>query len=168
MILVGRINEMRARDGRFQVQWRPRGKIDASELSIDRIINTTGPDFDVRRLRDPLWSALLRRGLAAPDALGLGVCTSNRGAMLDASAKPVGELYYLVRCCARNVGKRRQWPNCSRRVRGRSSYGPCVTRRVACAEIAVSIPCRIRSGEGGQPGTTTSTGMTFDTRPQLA
>ena len=34
--------------------------------------------------------------------------------------------------------------------------------------IAVSIPCMIASGVGGQPGTATSTGITFDTRPQLA
>jgi hypothetical protein len=34
--------------------------------------------------------------------------------------------------------------------------------------IAVSIPCMIASGVGGHPGTATSTGMTFDTRPQLA
>jgi len=95
VILAGRIGGACARDGRLQVQWRPRGKIDVSTLTVDRIINSTGPDFDVRRLRDPLWNALLRRGLAAPDALGLGVCTGARGAMLDASAKAVGELYYL-------------------------------------------------------------------------
>ena len=34
--------------------------------------------------------------------------------------------------------------------------------------IAVKIPCMIASGVGGQPGTATSTGITFDTRPQLA
>ena len=34
--------------------------------------------------------------------------------------------------------------------------------------IAVSIPCMIANGVGGQPGTATSTGITFDTRPQLA
>ncbi len=33
---------------------------------------------------------------------------------------------------------------------------------------AVSIPCRIRIGLGGQPGTATSTGIMFATRPQLA
>lgn len=95
MILAGRMSEAHSRDGRLRVQWRPRGKVDASELIVDRIINSTGPDFNVRRLRDPLWNALLRRGLAAPDALGLGVCTGDRGAMLNASARPVGELYCL-------------------------------------------------------------------------
>ncbi len=35
-------------------------------------------------------------------------------------------------------------------------------------EIAVSIPCMIANGVGGHPGTATSTGITFDTRPQLA
>jgi hypothetical protein len=35
-------------------------------------------------------------------------------------------------------------------------------------ERAARMPARIRVGLGGQPGTATSTGMTFDTRPQLA
>ena len=35
-------------------------------------------------------------------------------------------------------------------------------------EIAVRMPARICRGLGGQPGTVTSTGMTFDTRPRLA
>ncbi len=36
------------------------------------------------------------------------------------------------------------------------------------ALIAVSIPCIIAVGVGGQPLTTTSTGMTLETLPQLA
>ena len=36
------------------------------------------------------------------------------------------------------------------------------------ADTAVRMPCRIAIGGGGQPGTATSTGITFDTRPQLA
>jgi hypothetical protein len=35
-------------------------------------------------------------------------------------------------------------------------------------EMAVRMPARIRVGLGGQPGKATSTGMTFETRPQLA
>ncbi len=34
--------------------------------------------------------------------------------------------------------------------------------------IAVNIPRMIAYGVGGQPGTATSTGITLDTRPQLA
>src|SRR6185312_16196666 len=40
-----------------------------------------------------------------------------------------------------------------------------VGRRV---DSAVRIPCRIRVGLGGHPGTATSTGITFETRPKLA
>ena len=35
-------------------------------------------------------------------------------------------------------------------------------------DIAVRMPARIAVGLGGQPGTATSTGITFDTRPRLA
>ena len=34
--------------------------------------------------------------------------------------------------------------------------------------IAVNIPCISATGVGGHPGTATSTGITFDTRPRLA
>src|SRR4030067_2651589 len=34
--------------------------------------------------------------------------------------------------------------------------------------IAVSIPCMIAVGVGGQPGTATSTGITLETRPHEA
>lgn len=34
--------------------------------------------------------------------------------------------------------------------------------------IAVRMPCMIRAGLGGQPGTATSTGMMLETRPRVA
>jgi uncharacterized NAD(P)/FAD-binding protein YdhS len=95
VILAGRLREVRSSDGRLQVQWRPRGSEHTSTLAVDRIINTTGPDFDLRRLADPLWSALLRRGMVVPDALGLGARTGDRGALLDATSKPIDGLYCL-------------------------------------------------------------------------
>ncbi len=36
------------------------------------------------------------------------------------------------------------------------------------ARIAVRMPCRSAVGVGGQPGTSTSTGITFETAPRLA
>ena len=40
--------------------------------------------------------------------------------------------------------------------------------RTGDCEIAARMPARIRVGDGGHPGTTTSTGITFATAPQLA
>lgn len=95
VILAGRLGEVRSLDDRLAVQWRARGRRQASTLTVDRIINTTGPDFDVRRLRDPLWKALLKRGFAVPDDLGLGIQTDERGALLDGSSRPIDGLFYL-------------------------------------------------------------------------
>jgi uncharacterized NAD(P)/FAD-binding protein YdhS len=64
-------------------------------FTVDRIINTTGPDFDIRRLPDPLWRALLSRELVVPDALGLGARIGDHGALLDATSKPIDGLHYL-------------------------------------------------------------------------
>jgi len=35
-------------------------------------------------------------------------------------------------------------------------------------DTAARIPCRMRTGLGGHPGTATSTGITFEMRPRLA
>jgi hypothetical protein len=43
-------------------------------------------------------------------------------------------------------------------------YGPFTGE----PEMAVRMPLKIWRGLGGQPGTATSTGITLDTRPQLA
>ena len=49
-------------------------------------------------------------------------------------------------------------------------YTPLRKREVSDTglEMAVRMPLKICRGLGGHPGTATSTGITFDTRPQLA
>src|SRR5258706_2055753 len=62
---------------------------------------------------------------------------------------------------------------------GDSSYSSTAPRRFAACvwsaatvleplAVAVRIACSSRSGDGGQPATSTSTGITLDTRPRVA
>lgn len=53
-------------------------------VSTDRIVLCTGAEADVRRFEDPLWRALLARGYALADPLGLGVLTGPDGAVRGA------------------------------------------------------------------------------------
>lgn len=59
-----------------------------------RVINCTGPRRDLASLGVPLVADLRERGLALPDALGLGLETEN-GALLDKVRRPSDWLYAL-------------------------------------------------------------------------
>jgi uncharacterized NAD(P)/FAD-binding protein YdhS len=72
-----------------------RGPHGEQRLLVDGLVNATGPVFDVRRSPDPLLRALLRRGLATPGPLGLGLRTDDDGALLDASGRRSPHLYTL-------------------------------------------------------------------------
>lgn len=54
-------------------------------IHVSHVVNCTGPDTDVRRSTDPFVQSLLHRGLIVRDALGLGVETSEEGALVDAT-----------------------------------------------------------------------------------
>ncbi len=62
-------------------------------VPADALVNCTGPSPDITRSGDPLLLALRERGLAAPDALRLGLATTADGGLLDAEGHPVPGMY---------------------------------------------------------------------------
>jgi uncharacterized NAD(P)/FAD-binding protein YdhS len=92
---AGRLVVMQIAGKQIRVRWRPRGARSEQILVVDRLVNCTGPDYDLRSTRNPLWHSLFTRGMAAPDPLGLGILTNEFGALLGASGRPVPELYYI-------------------------------------------------------------------------
>ena len=92
---AGRLLASGIEGSRVRVRWRPRGAHRDLELRADRIINCTGPDYDVRRSHDPLVRMLLAQGLISADPLGLGMRTGTHGALLDREGRAVPGLYYL-------------------------------------------------------------------------
>ncbi|HYD66983.1 FAD/NAD(P)-binding protein [Azospirillum sp.] len=69
------------------------GAIDARR--VGRVINATGSECDYARIRHPLVQALLRRGLARPDPLRLGLDVTADGALIGASGRPSDRLFAL-------------------------------------------------------------------------
>jgi uncharacterized NAD(P)/FAD-binding protein YdhS len=92
---AGRIESLRLSPSGVVVRWRPRGRTEFEETAVDRVINCTGPDYDLARTRDPLLRSLVREGLALPDAHGLGLRTGRCGAVIDAEGRPATNLHYL-------------------------------------------------------------------------
>jgi uncharacterized NAD(P)/FAD-binding protein YdhS len=80
---------------KVRVTWRARGQDEAQTLLVDRVVNCTGPDYDVTRSRDPLMQSLISQGLAVADPLRLGIRTGSYGAMIDASGRPASNLFYI-------------------------------------------------------------------------
>jgi len=78
----------------LDVEIRPRGRSGTERLIVDRVINCTGPNTGVSMCDSELTRALLRRGLAVADDLGIGLHCDPDGALLgDTRAK--GRLFTL-------------------------------------------------------------------------
>jgi uncharacterized NAD(P)/FAD-binding protein YdhS len=92
---AGRLIAMQIAGKQIRVRWRPRAARNDQTLVVDRLINCTGPGYDLRSTQDRLWHSLFARGMAAPDPLGLGILTDEFGALLGAGGRPVPDVYYV-------------------------------------------------------------------------
>src|SRR5262249_2361446 len=77
------------------VTWRARGSKKPQTMVVDRVVNCTGPDYNIRRSRDPLTCSLLAQGLAAPDPNNLGIRTGSYGALIDSHGRAATNLFYV-------------------------------------------------------------------------
>ena len=74
------------------VTYVPRDGAAPRELVVGKVINCTGPDTDLARVRDPLIRALREHGTIRPDPLGLGLDTDEDGRLIGAAGTPSGRL----------------------------------------------------------------------------
>jgi uncharacterized NAD(P)/FAD-binding protein YdhS len=94
-INAGRIDEMAAAGERLRVTWRRRGRVAPDTFVVDAVINATGPDYVLKRARNPLLQALRSEGLVSADALDLGLRTTGQGACVAADGRANEHLFYL-------------------------------------------------------------------------
>jgi uncharacterized NAD(P)/FAD-binding protein YdhS len=92
---AGRLVHLERAGRRVRVLYQARGTTLTRTLVVDRVINCTGPDYDVRRSRERLVRALLAQGIASADPLGLGLSTDARGALRGRDGRVAGDLFYL-------------------------------------------------------------------------
>ncbi|MEA2553839.1 MAG: hypothetical protein QOJ65_2015 [Fimbriimonadaceae bacterium] len=90
-----RLLSMEEKGDAVAVRFRTRGAEEEKTISVQRVINCTGPECDYRRMRHPLAASLLGQGLVRPDDLALGLDTDSRGALVDAEGNVSGLLYTL-------------------------------------------------------------------------
>jgi uncharacterized NAD(P)/FAD-binding protein YdhS len=90
-IMAGRALSISDNPNGITLTIRQRGRANAESLSVDYLLNCTGPQSDIRQLPDTLCSRLVAQGLIQPDNLGLGVRT-------DAAFRPVTEGGQITDC----------------------------------------------------------------------
>jgi uncharacterized NAD(P)/FAD-binding protein YdhS len=95
-VRAGRIQEVVAVDEkRLAVSWRPRGSATTAQLTVDMVVNATGPNYNIENSKDPIIASLRAAGLVSPDALKLGVRTARFGACVDVHGRASRRLFYL-------------------------------------------------------------------------
>jgi uncharacterized NAD(P)/FAD-binding protein YdhS len=95
-VSAGRILDVVALDRRrLAVSWRPRGSNATARLTVDMLVNATGPNYHIERSTDPLMISLRAAGLVSPDALKLGIRTAPFGACVNVHGRASERLFYL-------------------------------------------------------------------------
>ena len=77
------------------VTLRRRGADTPETMTVQRIVNCTGPLGDLNRTEEPLLQALAARGIIRPDAAHLGIDVDNQGQAINANGMPNANLYAL-------------------------------------------------------------------------
>ncbi|MFS2159392.1 FAD/NAD(P)-binding protein [Pseudomonas sp. Pseusp122] len=81
--------------GQLQIRLRYRGDAQLSTVVGDALINSSGIEYDWRRVDRPLPRQLLVRGLIQPGPLALGIAADAGGAVLDAQGQAASRLFAL-------------------------------------------------------------------------
>jgi len=93
-LVAGNVKNISVRKNGFIVTYRVKGP-QLRTLFVNRIVNCTGPESNYRNIDRPLVQGMLRDGLAAQDALSLGLLCDDRGRLINADRKVSDELYAL-------------------------------------------------------------------------
>jgi uncharacterized NAD(P)/FAD-binding protein YdhS len=81
--------------GQVQIRVRRRGETDPSYVIGDALINSSGIEYDWRRVDRPLPKQLLARGLIRPGPLALGIAAQASGGLLDAQGNVSKRLFAM-------------------------------------------------------------------------
>ena len=77
------------------IRLRPRGQQDVTQVSGVALINSSGIEYDWRRVARPLPRQLLVRGLIQPGPLALGIAADVSGAVVDAQGQVSQRLFAM-------------------------------------------------------------------------
>ncbi|WP_053268801.1 FAD/NAD(P)-binding protein [Pseudomonas chlororaphis] len=82
-------------NGRLAIGIRRRGETQTTWVAGDALINSSGIEYDWRRVARPLPQQLLARGLIQPGPLALGIRADAGGAVVDAQGQVASRLFAM-------------------------------------------------------------------------
>ncbi|MDI3273416.1 FAD/NAD(P)-binding protein [Pseudomonas sp. AL03] len=82
-------------DGAVSLRIRRRGESETTVVSGAALINSSGIEYDWRRVARPLPQQLLARGLVRPGPLALGIAAASDGAVLGADEHVASRLFAM-------------------------------------------------------------------------
>ena len=95
-VVAGSLEAASEEEDGVVVEIRRRGRAAGVEtFHVGKVINCTGPDTDLARVRDRLVVALRDGGLVRPDELGLGLDSDEDGRLLGADGRPSNRLFLV-------------------------------------------------------------------------
>jgi uncharacterized NAD(P)/FAD-binding protein YdhS len=94
-VFAGRLMSAAADGGAAEVRLRRRGSEEVETLRVGRIVNCTGPELDVVRAGEPLFTALLEAGRIRPDPCRLGIDVDGESRAIGADGAPSDRLYAI-------------------------------------------------------------------------
>ena len=86
---------LEASDNGVTIKLRRRGEQAVTQVSGAALINSSGIEYDWRRVAKPLPQQLLKRGLIKPGPLALGIAADTSGAVLDAQGQVSRRLFAM-------------------------------------------------------------------------
>jgi uncharacterized NAD(P)/FAD-binding protein YdhS len=94
-VLAGRLRAVHDTGNALRLQFTRRGQASCETLEVAGLVNCTGADTRLQRLRSPLIRHLLGQGLLQPDALALGAEVDGHGALIGADGRPHPRLHCI-------------------------------------------------------------------------
>ena len=94
-ILAGRTRGLRLVEDGVEARIALRGCGETATLTVQRVVNCTGPDADLSRSANPLLRNLVEQGWLQPDPHRMGALADDRGALLPSRGGRRPPLYAL-------------------------------------------------------------------------
>lgn len=92
-VTAGKIASLAGDDQSIALTVRERASGRRRDITVDWLVNCSGPQLDYRLIRDPLLKALFASGLARADALNLGVQVGDDYRLVGQEGAPAARLF---------------------------------------------------------------------------
>lgn len=94
-VVAGKTLGFEDRSDGVAMTWRPRGATAPEKLTVQRIVNCTGPMGDLHRTEEPLLRRLVARGAIRPDSAQIGIDVDSEARTIAADGTSNDDLYAL-------------------------------------------------------------------------